>query len=187
MKTKNMVGIGLFTAIVVVLQATLKVQIGIFEIALVGIPIVIGAALYGWKGGAWLGFVFGMVILLKGDANPFLSYNPLGTVLTVLLKGTLGGVAAAAIYKLLEKHSEPLAAFAAAFIYPVVNSGVFFAGCMLFLQNAVMEMNGALSWGFGNPVQTIIFGLIGANFFVEIAINMILVPAIIRLIRIGKR
>ena len=59
--TKTIVGVGLLTAIVVVLQA-LAVFIrptGLFNISLVLVPIVVGAALYGYKAGAWLGLVFG--------------------------------------------------------------------------------------------------------------------------------
>ena len=57
-KTKNMVGVALFIAIVVVLQMLgggIKVG-GMFSISLVLIPIVVGAALYGWKAGGILGF-----------------------------------------------------------------------------------------------------------------------------------
>ena len=65
--TKTIVGVGLLTAIVVVLQA-LAVFIrpsGIFNISLVLVPIVVGAALYGWKAGAWLGLVFGVIVLMN--------------------------------------------------------------------------------------------------------------------------
>ena len=62
MKTKNMVGVALFTAIVVVLQllAVGLRALGLFSISLVLVPIVVGAAVYGWKAGAWLGFAFGV-------------------------------------------------------------------------------------------------------------------------------
>ena len=58
MKTKTVVGLGLFTAIVVVLQllAVGLRALGLFSISLVLVPIVVGAAVYGKKGGAWLGF-----------------------------------------------------------------------------------------------------------------------------------
>ena len=61
MKTKQMVGIGLFTAIVVVLQllAVGLRALGMFSLSLVLVPIVVGAAMYGWKAGGILGFAFG--------------------------------------------------------------------------------------------------------------------------------
>ena len=48
-KTKQLVGVGIFTAIVVVLQfAGSAIRLGPFSISLVLILIVLGAALYGW-------------------------------------------------------------------------------------------------------------------------------------------
>ena len=77
---------GLLTAIVVVLQAmAIAIRFGVFNITLVLVPIVVGAALYGWKAGAWLGFVFGVVVLFT-DAGAFLAINIPGTIITVLLK-----------------------------------------------------------------------------------------------------
>jgi len=91
--TQKIVGLGLFTAIVIVLQLMGSfIRFGTFSISLVLVPVVIGAALYGAGAGAWLGFVFGVVVLLSGDAAAFLGVNALGTILTVLVKGTLAGL-----------------------------------------------------------------------------------------------
>ena len=66
--TQKIVGLGLFTAIVIVLQLMGSfIRFGTFSISLVLVPVVIGAALYGAGAGAWLGFVFGVVVLLSGD------------------------------------------------------------------------------------------------------------------------
>ena len=63
-KIKKLVGIGLFTAIVAVLQLLGgSIHFGIFSISLVLVPIVVGAAVYGWQAGAWLGFAFGAAVL----------------------------------------------------------------------------------------------------------------------------
>ena len=83
-KTKNMVGAGVFTAIVLVLQflgGTFK--IGPLNINVSLVPIVVGAAVYGWKVGAWLGLMSGAAILVAGQAADFLAISPLGTVATV--------------------------------------------------------------------------------------------------------
>ena len=110
-KTKTIVGIGLFTAIVLVLQFLGgSIKFGMFSISLVLIPIVVGAAVYGWQAGAWLGFAFGAAVLLSGDAAAFLAVNAVGTVLTVLVKGTAAGLCSGLVYKLvltlLSKYSQ---------------------------------------------------------------------------------
>ena len=72
------------TALVVVLQFLgAFIRFGPFQISLVLAPIVIGAAVGGAGLGGWLGFVFGMVVLLNGDAAAFLAVNAVGTVITV--------------------------------------------------------------------------------------------------------
>lgn len=110
-KTKKIVGIGLFTAIVLVLQFLGgSIRLGMFSISLVLVPIVVGAAVYGWQAGAWLGFTFGAAVLLSGDAAAFLTVNVLGTVLTVLIKGTAAGLCSGLAYKyiliLLNRNSR---------------------------------------------------------------------------------
>ncbi len=106
--TRTIVGMGLLTAIVVVLQLIGSfIKLGMFSVSLVLMPIVIGAALYGYWAGAWLGLVFGIVVLLSGDAALFLGFNPFGTIVTVILKGAFAGLAAGFVYKLLAKSFKP--------------------------------------------------------------------------------
>ena len=110
-KTKKIVGIGLFTAIVLVLQFLGGgIKFGMFSISLVLVPIVVGAAVYGWQAGGWLGFVFGVAVLLSGDAAAFLAVDVFGTILTVLVKGTAAGLCTGLVYKamltLLNKYSK---------------------------------------------------------------------------------
>ena len=103
-KTSKVVGLGLFTAIVVVLQFLGSfIKFGPFSITLVLAPIVIGAALYGIGAGAYLGLVFGATVLISGDAAAFLTINPIGTVIIVLLKGMLAGLAAGLVYSLISR------------------------------------------------------------------------------------
>lgn len=115
-KTKKLVGIGLFTAIVVVLQMLGGgIRFGVFSISLVLVPIVVGAAVYDWQAGAWLGFAFGAAVLLSGDAGAFLAVDVFGTILTVLLKGTAAGLISGLVYKLflrlLNKQSQKSIAY----------------------------------------------------------------------------
>lgn len=186
-KVKKMVGIALFTAIVVVLQllgGVIRVG-GLFSISLVLVPIVVGAAVYGWDAGLWLGFAFGAAVLMSGDAGPFMAINVLGTVVTVLVKGAACGAVAGLVYKLLEKKSRLLAVLGAALICPVVNTGVFLVGCRLFFFDTIAQWGAAA--GFANAGAYMFLGLAGVNFLVEVATNLLLAPVIVRLIKIGKK
>ena len=185
--TQKIVGLGLFTAIVVVLQLLGSfIKFGTFSVSLVLVPVVIGAALYGATAGAWLGFVFGVVVLLSGDAAAFLGVNVLGTVLTVLAKGMLAGYVSGLVYKAFESKNRTLAVALAAVACPVVNTGVFLIGCLLFFMETIGGWADAMGFG-ANVGQYMIIGLVGANFLFELLFNVVLSPVIVRLIRIGKK
>ena len=185
-KTKTIVGIGLFTAIVVVLQLLGGgIRFGIFSISLVLVPIVVGAAIYGWQAGAWLGFAFGLTVLISGDAGAFLAVDPLATVLVVLVKGTMCGLIAGIMYKLLEKCNKVLAVIVSGVVCPVVNTGIFLLGCQLFFLPTISEW--AAMYGYQDAGTYMIFGLAGINFLVELLTNIVLAPVIVQLIKQGKR
>lgn len=185
-KIKKIVGIGLFTAIVVVLQLLGGgIRFGMFSISLVLVPIVVGAAVYGWQAGAWLGLAFGISVLLSGDAGAFLAVDPLATVLVVLVKGLMCGLCAGVVYLLTEKLSDILAVILAAVVCPVVNTGVFLIGCKLFFFETISQW--AAMYGYPNAGNYMVFGLAGFNFLLELAVNIVLAPTITRIIGYGKK
>ena len=185
-KTKTMVGIGLFTAIVVVLQLLGGgIRFGVFSISLVLVPIVVGSAIYGWQAGAWLGFAFGVTVLLSGDANAFMIVDPLGTVLVVLVKGTLCGLISGVVYKLLAKCNRVVAVMVSGITCPVVNTGVFLLGCQIFFLPTIGEW--AQMYGYENAGTYMILGLAGINFLIELGTNIVLAPVITQLIKQGKK
>ncbi len=181
--TETLVIAAVLTALVVVLQLLCSfIKTGIFSITLALIPIVIGASRCGFKVGAWLGFVFGVVVLLTGDAAPFLAVNVAGTIATVLLKGALSGLCAGLVYKVLEKHNKYVAVIVAAIVCPIVNTGVFVLGCFAFFMDTIA------SWAGGESAITYLFiVMIGVNFFIEIATNIILSPAVVQLLNLKKK
>ncbi len=185
-KTKTMVGVGLFTAIVIALQLLGGgIRVGIFSISLVLVPIVVGSAIYSWKAGALLGFAFGAAVLLSGDAAPFLAIDVLATIGVVLVKGTLCGLCAGLVYKLLRKYNIFLAVLTAAITCPVVNTGVFLIGCKLFYMPAIQQW--ATEFGYANATAYMFLGLAGVNFLIELCVNIVLAPVILRLIKIGSK
>ncbi|MBR3228067.1 MAG: ECF transporter S component, partial [Erysipelotrichaceae bacterium] len=184
-KTKRLVTIAMFTAIVIVLQLIGSViRFGPFSVSLTLVPIVVGAALFGPWAGAWLGLVFGAVVLISGDAAAFLAVNVLGTLLTVLIKGSSAGLCAGLVYRALEEKNTTLATVLAGLTCPVVNTGLFLLGCVVFFLPTLT------SWGVAAGYQNVglymLFGLVGANFLFELLVNMILSPVILRLIKYGQ-
>lgn len=179
----TIIGLGLLTAIVVVMQfISMGLRFGTFSITLTLIPIVVGAALYGWVSGAWLGFVFGVSVLLTGDANTFLAVNIPGTITTVLVKGILAGLCAGLVYELISKKNQIAAVLVSAVIAPVVNTGIFILGSYIFF----FDYLSGLAEGT-NLFVFILVALVGINFFIELGTNLVLNPAILQIIRIGKK
>lgn len=180
--TKNLTLAAILTALVVMLQFLgAFIKLGPFSISAVLIPIVIGAATCGIGVGMWLGFVFGIIVLLSGDAAAFLAVNVPGTIVTVLAKGMLCGLSAGAVYKVLEKTNRYAAVVAAAVICPIINTGVFLLGCLTFFMSTITEW--ATTAGLGaNVAQYMIVGLVGLNFIAETAVNVVLSPIVVRLL-----
>ena len=177
----------ILTALVVVLQLLGHfIHFGVFSISLVLIPIVVGAATCGPWIGAWLGLVFGITVLLSGDAAAFMAVNVPGTIVTVLLKGVLCGLLSGLTYRALANRSRIAAVVAAAAVCPIVNTGVFLIGCALFFFETIAGW--ATAAGFGeNAVGYMFFVLAGGNFLFELGFNLVLSPIIVRLLDIAKR
>ncbi len=181
-KTKSIVGIGILTAIVIVLQAmAIGIRFGTFSITLVLIPIVVGASLYGWKAGAWLGLVFGVVVLFT-DASAFLAISIPGTIITCILKGVLAGTVSGIVYSIFAKKNRWLAVIASAIVCPLVNTGVFLLGCSVFFLDTIKEW--AQGAGFESVGTYMIVGFVGINFLIEMGVNILLSTAIVRILNI---
>ena len=194
----KMVQLALLTAVVLVLQFTgvgIKLPIpGTTNISLVLIPIALGAMLLGPWAGAFLGFVFGFVVYVTGGVmhmdffTGFLFDNhPVITAGICLVKSTLAGFLAGWIYRAVRVKKPLLAVFLAAGVVPLVNTGVFVIGCLCILDTIKALMAAAEITG-QTAVYFIFIGCAGLNFICEFAINMILSPALERVLRIvGKK
>ena len=183
--TKDLALGAILTALVIVLQLVGQfIKFGPASISLVLIPIVIGAAVCGPKISTWLGLVFGVVVLFT-DGMAFIAIHAIGTIVTVLLKGALCGLIAGIVYKIFEKKNVYLAVVFSAIACPIVNTGVFLLGCYLFFFNTIKEWG--LNAGFTNVGEYMILGLVGINFLLELAVNVVLSPIIVKLINIRKR
>jgi len=186
MSTETLVLGAVLTALVILLQFMgAFIKFGPFSISLVLVPIVIGAAVCGAAMGAWLGLVFGIVVLISGDAGAFLAVNAIGTIVTVIAKGVACGYLAGLAYRLFAKLNTYVAVAVAAIVCPVVNTGIFLIGCLLFFMDTVASW--AVGAGFsGDIAGYMILVLVGANFLFELGSNIILSPVIVRLLNIRK-
>ncbi len=196
-KVQRLTGLALLTAVVAVLQLVATfVHIGPFSITLTLIPIVVGAAVYGPGAGAYLGLVFGVIVTLASifgwDAGGAILWNisPLLTALVCLAKGALAGWAAGGVYRLAGKKWPTGGCVLAAVTSPVVNTGIFLlALCTLFYDTLLAWCE---AWAAANSTAAdittyILAGLVGFNFLLELAINVILSPVIVRILRAKKQ
>ena len=188
-KTKNMVGVGLFTAIVVVLQFLGGgIRLGMFSISLVLIPIVLGAAAYGPGAGALLGATFGVIVTINciTGADPggqmVFQANPFLCILVVMSKGILAGLCSGLVYGALAPKNGTLAMVLAAIVCPVVNTG-FFVACMWVFFIDVLA-----AWaGGGSIIGYVLTGLVLCNFVPELIINVVFSFAGQRIVRLIKK
>ena len=185
-KIRRMTGISILLAVVVVLTLLGNfVRFGPFPITLALAPIIIGAAVYGAPAGAILGFAFSFVVFITGimgwDGGTvmlLMSVAPVACVLVCLAKGTLAGYLAGLVYELLAKKNVHLGVVAAGIVCPVVNTGIFVVGMLVFFAETLA------SWAGGQDIVSyIIFGLTGVNFLVELAVNLVLASGITTVIK----
>lgn len=188
--TRKMTGLAIFTAIIVVLQVLCTfIRFGPFSITLALAPIIIGTAMYGKGAGAYLGGVFGAVVLVTGllgwDGGTvmlLMGINPLGCILVCLVKGVAAGFFAGLCFELIAKKNDKLGVLVSGIVCPVVNTGLFIVGMLVFFFDTLS------GWAGGqNLLLYIIVGLTGINFLVELAVNVVLSSGITRIIRAGKK
>ena len=184
--TQKLVLLALFTALVAVLSyfgGFIKIG-GLASISLTLIPVVLGASLLGPKAGAWLGAVSGAVFFLTADAVFWLGLSVHGTIITVMVKGIASGLLAGLTYKLLKGINPYLAVIVSAIVCPTVNTAIFLLGCLIFFVDTVTA--GAVAEGMSVGGYLIVF-FVGLNFVFELLLNILVSPALFRIIRLGKK
>lgn len=173
-KTQNLVTISMFASIIVVLQVIATfIHFGAFPITLTLVPIIVAGAIYGVKMGSLMGFVFGMVVMIMVvvGADPsgatMLNLHPVVTITVCILKGTLAGFVSALIYDKLKEKNNKLAIILAAAAAPIVNTTTLYITLILF---------------FDSTFAALFSALISVNFIIELLINILLAPSLIRIL-----
>ena len=189
-KTQKLTGLGIFTAIIVVLQVFATfVKFGPVSITLALAPIIIGAAVYGAAAGAYLGFVFSLVVFIAGVCGwdggftlYLMSLNAVATTIMIFLKGTAAGYLSGLIYRSLRKKSEKGAVVVAGVACPCINTGIFLATLFIFLFPALEHFAAG-----ENVVKFALTGFVGINFIVELVVNIALSSVITYIIRLRRK
>lgn len=178
----KIVSCALLTAMVVVLQAfSANIRFGEFSITLALIPIIIGGIFFGPIIGAVLGFIMGFIVLLL-DAQAFWVINPFATIVICITKSTIAGFITGLLYKVISKISENKAIVISALICPVINTGLFALGCIVFFLETLQN------WAGGTNALGYLFGtMIGINFVIEFFVISILSPSFIFIINLLKK
>lgn len=187
---KNLTYFAILLALVIVLQLFgSSIKIGATSLSFVLVPIVLAGMVLGPLAGGLLGFIFGVIVYLQGlfgvDVFTAILINdhPFLTALTCLGKGLGCGLASGGCYVLLKDKNETAASFISAAICPIINTGLFILGALL--------MSDTLSANFVEDGSTVIYFLVigcaGVNFLVELAINLICAPVILRITKIVEK
>lgn len=176
-KTKTLITLSLFAAIVIVLQIVATfINLGGFPITLTLVPIIIAGAIYGIPAGTFLGFIFGVVVsaMVITGADPsgatMLATHPIITITACLLKGALAGFVSALAFQKIE--NKKLAIVAAAALAPIVNTGTLYIALILFFDASFAMMIGAF---------------MSINFIIELLINVLLAPGLLRIVNMRKK
>lgn len=186
---RNIAYLAVLLALVIVLQAVGgTITFGTVSLNFTLIPIALGAILFGVRGGGLLGLACGIVVLIQvivggGFYAVIWTGNPVVTTLTCIVKTTAAGAVAGLVYRLLSPKNKYVAVFLAAGLVPVINTALFIVG-MLCMSNVLSAEYGV------NGIDILIFilvSLITFNFFIEFAINLLLAPAIYRIVSVVEK
>lgn len=198
----KLVQLALLVALVFVLQMLGSfIKIGPLPMSFVLVPIVIGAFLLGWKEGAFLGFVFGAITMVMGvmgvDALSFLLFEarPFWFIVICIFKATAAGLGSGLIYKglnkLLGEKYIILTTVIASISAPIINTGIFVVGMLVFFFDTMAGLPALFPEAFGHfngAVELVFIGLAGLNFVGEFVVNLVVSPAIVRIVAVvGKK
>ncbi|MBQ2725649.1 MAG: ECF transporter S component [Clostridia bacterium] len=190
-KTLTMVQIALLSALVVVLQVFFSaIRVGVVTLNFVLVPIVIAGVLIspiaGLIVGAFAGLTTFIQVFTSGDVFYvfLMTNNAFATALICICKTAAAGFLAGLVYNMITRVGKAsraktyIGSLAASVVCPVVNTGLFVLGMLLFFGSALTADATFGSMASGNLVSFVLVGLVGVNFFFELALNVIICPLI---------
>ncbi len=148
--TSDLVKMALFVAIIILLSVTPLgyIHLGVINATTIQIPVIIGAILFGWKKGAFLGGVFGITSMIKNTVQPnatsfvFSPFVPvfgkdkgsLFAIVVCIVSRVMIGVVVGLLFKALSKTklSKALSAGVCGFCGALTNTILVMGGIYLF-------------------------------------------------------
>ena len=189
---RNIAYLAVLLALVIVLQLFAS-AIPMFGVTLNFslVPIVLAGIFFGMWGGALLGLVSGLITFLTAavmgqePSTAFLfQASPVLLTLTCIGKTTIAGFIAGLFYRLVAKKNRLVAAYVASVTVAVLNTGIYLLGIVLMKDAAAQFMGTEAS---AAAVFLAVFALIWLNFVLEIVINVLLAPAVHRIVLIAEK
>jgi len=187
-KTKQLVGTAVLIAVIIILQTAFgSISIGTFTITLTMVPIIIGAILYGPLTGAFLGAVFGVIVVIQvvtgaagAGSTMMLELNPAATVAVCIIKGLAAGLVSGIAAKALGRKNLWLGVIAAAVLAPICNTGIFSIALVTIFRTLASEW--AVVAGASSIGAYVLAGIIGVNFVIELIVDVVMAPVILRIL-----
>lgn len=188
--TKNITYLAVLLALVIVFQlisSFVPISEGV-SLNLTLVPIVLGGILLGALSGAFLGLMFAVIVIVMSIALPtemmaFIIQSPLALIffiVSTLIRGFAAGIIPALLFKLVAKKNAHVATFVSAAVAPIINTSVFILSTLAIFGIIPDMVNMSALEFFKYLVLTVSL----VNFLIELAINIILSPAIYTVIRV---
>jgi len=154
------------------------IQIGVISFTLLHIPVLIGAALFGWKRGLMYGFFFGIASLIKATTYPgtidFRFVNPLISVLPRAIFGLVAGLLFSLLQKMPLFYQKGIFIALSSFILTLFHTFLVLSTLWLIYRPEVENfLNQEVSWA-GLVLTT----LIGTGALIEAGIAAIITPTV---------
>ena len=180
-KNKNsifkLVLLSLFVAIMLVMNFTPLgyITTGAFSITLMTIPLALGAACMGVKGGIVLGTLFGLTSFLQAFGIGFMidpmaavlfNTNPFFYALTCFVPRIVTGIIAGIVFTAFEKKGKVniFSFILSAASVPLFNTLLFMSFYAILYKNTVLG---------GAAVMTVVLSALTFNFLVEFAVTLV--------------
>ncbi len=190
-KTRTTVLYGLFIAVIFLLGLTPLgyISLPIAAITTVHVPVIVGGYVLGKKGGAVLGFFFGLTSLIRcfttpdataavilGTGTGFGAYNLLLILAVTFLPRILTGFFSSALYGLIGGTGgrQTVAMGVSAFVGSMTNTVFYLGGLYLFAFEQTASMMGVK----GSALLKALLGIVAFNGVLEAAAAVLLCTAV---------